>query len=259
MSITNKQAFKSDELEVELRHETDHVSSCSWGTSGEKGQALPLQEALAVCFAAQRTNGLYLKETIRFSTEGKATRHANKEIVKQHIGKYKDPDFIDIKTIEEDYEGVAIAMKHFQRYTMGIIGNTLTPFQQDVFDLLSEETVQFKKLGLLAYVPELVKREVAESKFKKMLRMEYRNSKDIGAPKDMVEGVIKILSKFWSEHWESFNYVADLNGNLVSFMNKIDHNVGDRKRLKGKVKAHGKNRNFDVNETRLNYCKVYKI
>ena len=183
----------------------------------------------------------------------------DKEIVKQHIGKYKDPDFIDIKTIEEDYEGVAIAMKHFQRYTMGIIGNTLTPFQQDVFDLLSEETVQFKKLGLLAYVPELVKREVAESKFKKMLRMEYRNSKDIGAPKDMVEGVIKILSKFWSEHWESFNYVADLNGNLVSFMNKIDHDVGDRKRLKGKVKAHGKNRNFDVNETRLNYCKVYKI
>jgi len=218
-----------------------------------------LQEALAVCFAAQRTNGMYLKETVRFSTEGNATQHANKEIVKQHLGDYKDPDFVDIKTTEEDYEGVDIAIKHFQRYTMGIIGNTLTPFQQDVFDLLSTETVQFKKLGLLAYVPELVKREVAEGKFKKMLRMEYRNSKDIGTPKDPVEGVVKILSKFWSEQWESFNYVADYEGNLVSFMNKIDHKVGDRKRLTGKVKAHGKNRNFDVCETRLNYCKLYKV
>ena len=139
---------------------------------------------------------------------------------------------------------------------MGIIGNTLTPFQQDVFDLLSTETVQFKKLGLLAYVPELVKREVAEGKFKKMLRMEYRNSKDIGTPKDPVEGVVKILSKFWSEQWESFNYVADYEGNLVSFMNKFDYKIGDRKKIKAKVKAHGKNRNFDVCETRLNYCKL---
>ena len=42
-------------------------------------------------------------------------------------------------------------------------------------------------------------------------------------------------------------------------MNKYEYIVGDRKRIKGKVKGHGKNRNFDVNETRLNYCKLYKV
>ena len=224
-----------------------------------KQQQFALQEALAICFAAQRINGSYVKHTQRFSTEGNPTIHANKEIVKQHLGDYKDPDFVDIKTTEEDYEGVDIAIKHFQRYTMGIIGNTLTPFQQDVFDLLSTETVQFKKLGLLAYVPELVKREVAEGKFKKMLRMEYRNSKDIGTPKDPVEGVVKILSKFWSEQWESFNYVAVIDGNLVSFMNKYEHDVGVMKRIKGKVKAQTKNKLFGANETRLNYVKLKKV
>lgn len=222
-------------------------------------KSVSTQEALAICFAAHRINNGYRKHTQRYSTEGNPTEHANKEMVKQHFGDYKDPDFVDFKATEEDFEGVDIAQKHFRRYTLGIIGDTLSDFQKDVLTILNLQEVPFNKLGLLAYVPELVKREVSESKFKKMLRMEYRNSANIGNVKDPVEGVIKILSKFWSEQWESFNYVADYNGSLVSFMNKFDYTVGDLKRLKGKVKAHGKNRNFDVNETRLNYCKLTKI
>tara|TARA_B110000240_G_scaffold163398_1_gene183337 strand:- start:550 stop:1224 length:675 start_codon:yes stop_codon:yes gene_type:complete len=220
---------------------------------------IPLQEALAVCFAAQRINGEYRKNTQRFSTEGVPAQHSNKEMVKQHFGDYKDPDFVDFKAIEEDFESVDVALKHFRKYTMGLIGDTLNAFQKDVFQLLNTEKVQFNKIGLLAYVPELVKREVEESKFKKLLRMDYRNSVDIGKIKDPIEGVVLILNKFYSEQWESFNYIADLNGNLVSFMNKFEYTIGDRKRLKGKVKAHGKNRNFSVNETRLNYCKLTKV
>lgn len=221
-------------------------------------KTIPLQEALAFCFAAQRINNGYLKNTQRYS-EDTPTQHSNKEMVKQHFGDYKDPDFVDFKTVEEDYEGVDIAQKHFRRYTMGLIGDTLNSFQKDVFAVLNADSVPFNKLGLLAYIPELVKREVEENRFKKLLRMDYRNSKDVGNIKDPVEGVVLILNKFWSEQWESFNYVADLNGDLVSFMNKFEYNIGDRKRLKGKVKAHGKNRNFTVNETRLNYCKLYTV
>ena len=195
---------------------------------------IPLQEALAVCFAAQRINGEYRKNTQRFSTEGVPAQHSNKEMVKQHFGDYKDPDFVDFKAIEEDFESVDVALKHFRKYTMGLIGDTLNAFQKDVF-------------------------QVEESKFKKLLRMDYRNSVDIGKIKDPIEGVVLILNKFYSEQWESFNYIADLNGNLVSFMNKFEYTIGDRKRLKGKVKAHGKNRNFSVNETRLNYCKLTKV
>ena len=221
-------------------------------------KTVPLQDALAICFAAQRIRGSYVKNTQRYS-EDNPTEHSNKEMVKQHFGKYKDSDFIDFTAIEEDYEGVEIALKHFRRYTMGLIGDTLTSFQKDVFDVLILKDIPVSKLGLLAYVPELVNRDIVEAKFKKLLRMDYRNSQHVGAVKDRVEGVIKFLSKFYSEQWESFNYVADLNGDLVSFMNKYEYNVGDRKRIKGKVKGHSKNRNFDVNETRLNYCKLDKV
>lgn len=221
-------------------------------------KTIPLQEALAFCFAAQRINGHYRKHTQRFS-EDVPTKHANKDMVKQHFGEYKDPDFVDFTTVEQDYEGVEVALKHFRRYTMGLIGDTLNDFQKDVFGILNSKDVPFGKLGLLAYVPELVKREVEENKFKKLLRMDYRNSKNVGKVKDPVEGVVLILNKFYSDQWESFNYVADFNGDLVSFMNKFEYNIGDRKRLKGKVKSHGVNRSFSVNETRLNYCKLYKV
>ena len=221
-------------------------------------KTVPLQEALAFCFAAQRINNGYLKNTQRYS-EDTPTQHSNKEMVKQHFGDYKDPDFVDFKTIKEDYEGVEIAQKHFRRYTMGLLGDSLNSFQKDVFNVLNTDKLPFNKLGLLAYVPELVKRDIEENKFKKLLRMDYRNSQHIGKVKDPVEGVIKVLNKFWSEQWESFNYVADLNGDLVSFMNKFDYKIGDRKKIKAKVKDHTKNRNFDVNETRLNYTKLYKV
>ncbi len=221
-------------------------------------KTFPLQEALAFCFAAHRINGGYLKNTQRYS-EDNPTKHSNKDMVKQHFGVYKDPDFVDFTVTEEDYEGVEIAHKHFRRYTMQLLGEGMTDFQKDVFAVLNNKDVPFNKLGLLAYVPQLVEREVEENKFKKLLRMEYRNSQHIGKIKSPVVGVVKILNKFWSEQWESYNYVADLDGDLVSFMNKFSFNIGDRKKIKAKVKDHTKNRNFDVNETRLNYTKLYKV
>ncbi len=221
-------------------------------------KTFPLQDALAISFAAFRIRKGYVKETKRYS-EDKPTEHSNKDMVKQHFGSYKDPDFVDFKAIEEDYEGVEVALKHFRRYTLEVLGDNFTQFQKDVFNILSLKDIPESSLGLIAYVPQLVQREIEESKFKKLLRMEYRNSLHIGHEKEPVEGVVKFLNKFYSENWESYNYVADLNGDLVSFMNKYEYNVGDRKRIKGKVKAHGKNRSFDVNETRLNYCKLYKV
>ena len=50
-----------------------------------------------------------------------------------------------------------------------------------------------------------------------------------------------------------------MDGNLVSFMNKYEHEVGAMKRVKAKIKSLTKNRLFDANETRLNYVKLYKV
>ena len=114
-------------------------------------------------------------------------------------------------------------------------------------------------LGRIAFIPEFVKRDQHETGLTKEIRTEYRNSQYLGKEKDAVEGAIKILDKRYSTQWDSYNYVAVIDGNLISFMNKFEYNVGSMLRIKAKVKAQTKNKLFGANETRLNYVKLYKI
>jgi hypothetical protein len=135
----------------------------------------------------------------------------------------------------------------------------LDDFKRDMIDSVSEDTVIRNNLGRVAFIPEFVKRDKHETGLTKEIRIEYRDSQYLGKEKDVVEGVIKILDKRYSEHWESYNYVAVMDGNLVSFMNKFPYDVDSMLRVKGKVKAQTKNKLFSANETRLNYVKLYKV
>ena len=244
--------FKQDEIAFELRHET-------------KGR-VPLktvstQEALAVACAAQRINGGYVKDTRRFSEPDNKTQFANKEIVK--FAYHGDPSYLPMDYVrpiptEEDYVQVAEIQKWMKRYVMLGLGE-VDDFKRDMINAVSADVVPVNNLGRIAFIPEFVKRDQHETGLTKEIRIEYRDSQYLGKEKDVVEGVVKILDKRYSQQWESFNYVAVIDGNLVSFMNKFEHNVGDMKRIKAKVKAQSKNKLFSANETRLNYVKLYKV
>ena len=219
------------------------------------------QEALAVACAAQRINGGYVKDTRRFSEPNNKTQFANKEIVK--FAYHGDPSYLPMDYVrpiptEEDYVQVAEIQKWMKRYVMLGLGE-VDDFKRDMIESVSQDTVTVNNLGRVAFVPEFVKRDQHESGLKKEIRVEYRNSQYLGKEKDVVEGVVKILDKRYSQQWESFNYVAVIDGNLVSFMNKYEHAVGDMKRIKAKVKAQTQNKLFSANETRLNYVKLYKV
>ena len=108
-------------------------------------------------------------------------------------------------------------------------------------------------------MPELVAREIKENNLKKTLRTVYRNSNYVGEPKENFDGVVCVLAKNFVADYEKFVYTCDYIGNIVSFWSRYEINEGDRRRLKGKVKSHVKNRLFDVNETQLNYVKMYKV
>jgi len=135
----------------------------------------------------------------------------------------------------------------------------LDDFKRDMVESVSQDTVIYNNLGRVAFIPEFVKRDKLETSLTKEIRIEYRDSQYLGKEKDIVEGVIKILDKRYSEQWESYNYTAVIDGNLVSFMNKFPYDVGSMLRVKGKVKAQTQNRLFGANETRLNYVKLYKV
>jgi hypothetical protein len=115
-------------------------------------------------------------------------------------------------------------------------------------------------MGRIAYAPEFIARDQHETGLTKTIRVEYRDSKHIEPVGEKVETVVEVLDKRYSSQWESYNYTCvTTDGNLVSFMNKFEHAVGDRKRIKAKVKSHTKNKLFSANETRLNYVKLYKV
>jgi hypothetical protein len=48
-------------------------------------------------------------------------------------------------------------------------------------------------------------------------------------------------------------------GNLINFWNKYELPIGERRKFTAKIKEHTKNRLFGVDETKLNYVKLYKV
>jgi hypothetical protein len=230
-------------------------------------KTVSLQDALAVAYAAYRiNNNTYTKDLRRFSTEENKTQFDNKSLIRFYWTKkldtseaqYLPTDFEMFEPTEADYASVQEALKWMKRYVMLGLAD-LDDFKRDMVNELSKEEVPFKGMGRIAFAPEFVKRDQHESGLKKEIRIEYRDSVHLGKEKDVVEGVAKILDKRYSSQWESYNYTAVIDGNLISFMNKFEHNVGDMKRIKAKVKSQTKNRLFDANETRLNYVKLYKV
>ena len=224
-------------------------------------KSVSTQEALAVACAAQRVNGGYIKDTRRFSEPENKTQFSNKEIVK--FAYHGDPsclptDYVKPTPTEEDYAQVAEIQKWMRRYVMLGLAD-LDDFKRDMINSVSADVVPVNNLGRIAFIPEFVKRDQHETGLTKEIRIEYRNSQYLGKEKDVVEGVAKILDKRYSAQWESYNYTAVIDGNLISFMNKFEHNIGDMKRIKAKVKAQGTNKLFSANETRLNYVKLYKV
>ena len=224
-------------------------------------KAVNTQEALAVACAAYRIRKGYKKETQRFS-EDKPTQHSNKEMVKFHFNAkqqgYVDNDFEMFFPTKEDYEHVVEIQKWLKRYVLLGLGD-LDDFKKDMVWSVQDTTVPINNLGRIAFIPEFVKRDQHENSLTKEIRVEYRSSQYLGKEKDTVEGVVRILDRRFSERWESFNYTAVMDGNLVSFMNKFEHTVGEMKRITGKVKAQTQNKLFSANETRLNYVKIYKV
>ena len=209
-------------------------------------KTVPLTDALAVAYAAYRINGnAYIKDTRRYSEEGNKAVFDNKSLVRFYWEKknnsrdaqYLPSDFEMFEPTEADYASVQEALKWMKRYVMLGLGE-LDGFKADMVKELSQDEVAVKSMGRIAFAPEFIARDQHETGLKKTIRVEYRDSKHIEPVGAKAETVIEVLDKRYSAQWESYNYTCvTTDGNLVSFMNKFDHAVGARKRIKAKVKS----------------------
>ena len=228
-------------------------------------KTVSITEALAVAYAAYRINSnTYTKDTRRFSCEENKTQFDNKSLVRYYWeskqdSQYLPEDFEMFEPTEADYASVQEALKWMKRYVMLGLGD-LDGFKADMVKELSQDEIRVTGMGRIAFAPEFIARDQHETGLKKTIRVEYRDSKHIEPVGEKVETVVEVLDKRYSSQWESYNYTCvTTDGNLVSFMNKFEHAVGARKRIKAKVKSHTKNRLFSADETRLNYVKLYKV
>ena len=261
----SKSEFKRWELEYELADEGKKTVSYN---KPLPPKTVKLTDALAVAYAAYRINKeTYIKDTRRYSEDENKTQFDNKSLVRYYWTKklqlsdaqYLPTDFTMFEPTEDDYASVTEALKWMKRYVMLGLGE-LDGFKADMVRELSQDEVPVKSMGRIAFAPEFIKRDQHENGLKKEIRVEYRDSQYLGKEKDAVEAVVKILDKRYSAQWESYNFTAvTTDGNLVSYMNKFDQEIGTMKRIKAKVKAQTKNKLFSANETRLNYVKLYKV
>ena len=265
-SQLSKKEFKKQELAFELRHEDESNKSKPFANK----KVLPLKtaklvDALAVAYAAYRINKeTYIKDLRRFDEA--PTQFPNKDLVrfyydrKNNLGEqYVPTDCPVFEPTEEDYASVQEALKWMKRYVMLGLAD-LDDFKRQMVEELSKDEVPVKGMGRIAFAPEFIKRDQHENGLKKEIRVEYRDSQYLGKEKDAIECVVKILDNRYSSQWESYNFTAvTTDGNLVSYMNKFDQEIGSMKRIKAKVKAHTKNKLFSASETRLNYVKLYKV
>jgi len=223
-----------------------------------KLNSYPTKLVIELAFAAQRINKSYVKATRRYS-EGQPTTFSNKEIVAFTAAHYLDndpylpSDFIPVKVTEEDRTAMAAAEKHMRRYTMLALGN-LSDFQADVFEAYSQEQTPVNRLGLIAYLPQFVERELEDKMYKGRLKTEFAESTAIKDKK--IIGELEILKRVHSVNYETFFYTAGFNGNLVMFSNKFEYKVGKVFGFRANVKSQITDRDTNLTINKINYVKL---
>ena len=226
-----------------------------------KLKTYPTKLVIELAFAAQRVNKSYQKTTRRYS-EGQPTTFSNKEIIAFTAAHYLDndpylpSDFIPVKVTEEDRTAMAAAEKHMRRYTMLALGN-LSDFQADVFEAYSQEQTPVNRLGLIAYLPQFVERELEDKMYKGRLKTEFADSVAIKDKK--IIGELEILKRVYSVNYETFFYTAGFNGNLVMFSNKFEYNIGEVFGFRANVKNQVTDRDTGLVVNRINYVKLVKM
>lgn len=231
-------------------------------------QEIPTEQALELAFAAYRVNRGYEKQTRRFS-EGQSTVFSNKELVTYSAYYYtqKDTesdfkmwipeDFIALKVTDEDRAAKAAADKHMRRYTMLALGK-LSDFESDIFSAYSSEEIPVNRIGLVAYIPAFVDRELEEKTYKARLRVDFVDSNEINL--HVIENVtVEILKRIPLREYETNLYFGGIGKDLVCFTKKDIHAVGDVYEIRARVKNHDRERETKTPMTRLNYVKLKKV
>jgi len=222
----------------------------------------PLQDVLELACAAQRVNKEYLKEVESvFDSEGKFMymRHSNKVLVRKALKLAESnaaPEFApqDIFVEDTDRELANEIQKYFKRLMFAAVKGD-NEFQMEVNTLLTLAVVPENKIGFIACLPSVYRRDSAANQIEKRLRS---LDNDYLAPinSSVFDKDCEILASQRSKNFDAWNIDAIIDNKMVSWFSKIDMKVGPCVVIKGKVKDHSNHWKYKNPVTRLNYIKA---
>jgi hypothetical protein len=128
-------------------------------------------------------------------------------------------------------------------------------FQTEVNSLLNSEDVPLNKLGFIACLPSVYKRDYAKNQIEKRVRTLDEGYLDlIGST--VLDKDCEVLSSQRSKNFDAWNIDAIIDNKMVSWMSKVDLKIGNCVVVKAKVKDHSKHWKHENPVTRLNFVKA---
>ena len=223
------------------------------------------REVLELACAAQRWNKGYLKEMEAVYEDNGAIRfwkQSNKVNILYSLGAHSVPDNTDPRTLpvklqieDEDRAEADEIRKYYKRLLFSAVKGD-NEFQTEVNAILSSEVVPSNKVGYVACLPSVFKRDYARNQIDKRARsVEKGYLADIG--KNVVDKDCEVIESNRSKNFDAFNITAIIDNKMVSWFSKVDLKLGACVVVKAKVKdhtTHWKHKDTDI--TRLNYVKA---
>jgi hypothetical protein len=233
-------------------------------------KTVPTRLALEYAFAAYRVNGGYVKEPSLSNGPEFNNRNLVEHCVKHWINETQNEstlvfwipyEFNVLEITEQDRASADQVDQHFKKYMFNSLAGKLSQFENDIYSTICSEEVAITKVGLIAYIPELVDRDRAKWQFEKTVNTEYKHSSFQTV--ESVEGKMTVLRvyDFTTSDFDTVrNVILGFDGNLYHFYDKKRYvalkSEGCKYYVKGRVKAEAKERNTGATMTRLNYVKA---
>lgn len=230
------------------------------------GPEFPLQTLLELACAAQRVNKEYRKELEAVYAEGKDTvmyyKFPNRQLMllalgedkTQYNGNFPKPPLLCTNLDDRDLANDI--QKYYRRLAFAAIEGE-NEFQTTVNGLLNSETVPLNRLGFIACLPSVFKRDYAKNQMDK--RVKTLDDALLGTVGSTVlDKDCEIVSSQRSKNFDAWNIDAIIDNKLVSWMSKSDLKIGACVVVSARVKDVSNHWKYELLSTRLNYVKAFQ-
>jgi hypothetical protein len=221
----------------------------------------PVEIVLQLACAAERQQGGYVKEIESvFASDGQFAfmKQPNKTLIQLALGATWSGDPVlrpeSLHITSDDIELAKEIKSYFKRLMFAAIAGE-NEFKTEVNHLLTAGVVPNNRLGFIACLPSVYKRDYAITQTEKRVKtLDEGYLGDIGTT--VLDKDCEVLSSKRSKNFDAYNIDAIIDNKMVSWFSKTDLKLGPCVVVKGKVKDHSTHWKHHNPVTRLNFVKA---